>query len=175
VYFYSGSVEPQIGETIEDASGETGIVQAVLVTSGDWSSGNASGRLEVSNSTDVFSGSLYQDSVDICTTFSAAYQIRGYERLSTWASGETVRYYPPLDLKTLPPSSGKFNTVSGARSPLFAATDFDGWTSGADHYAGPTMGSVGPGDMYGIVLRRFLIEGSIGTLESLDYLEFNWE
>ena len=58
--FDSGSVEPTAGETITGAtSGDTGKVESVILESGSWANGDATGTVELSSATGLDDNGLW--------------------------------------------------------------------------------------------------------------------
>jgi len=175
VAFDGGSEAPTVGQTIE-AGSLSGTLRACYVTSGSWAAGTAAGVMIISDSDGLFENNetLIQDSVSIAeVSGNGSYAIRGLARQNTWAAGESVQWYPPFDVLLVDPdSTGEFEAVMGSQSPVTKA--FSVWTPETDGYTGEEVSAFGPGDIVGVIFRRFLLADMVGSLSIMDELAFGF-
>jgi len=178
VAFDNGANEPTIGQVIE-AGSIAGILRAVYQTGGTWAGGDASGVMIVSGSDGEFGNgeTLVQDSLSIADVDGdGEYAIRGIARQSLWAEGETVRWYPPYDILLIDPDSNEeFETAENPQSILILASSFSTWAFATDEYTGVTVASFGSGDIVGVIIRQYLLSDTVGNLQIIEDLSFDWE
>jgi len=189
VTFVNGRHEPVIGQAIGALiSGTTATLRAVYLTGGSWEEEDATGIFILSDSSALFEDGeeLAQFHVIADSSGAGIWNIRGFDRQTTWEIGDEVLYYPSFDLGYLEPdSTGEFATVEGPQSIIsdanatsigvwswYGESDEEGWSFFLP--ASSSAGLFDPGDMYALILRSYILEGIQGSLQRNATIAVKW-
>jgi hypothetical protein len=120
VNFNSGSIELRPGMTIGGQYSESAVIDQVILSSGTWASGTATGTLLLKKFTGDYAASrqIHYEGVQAAT--SAGASVKGYRGLPTvsWAASQIVEPISDIDLGINKPSANRDNLSRKHRQTL---------------------------------------------------------
>ncbi|MCL2645582.1 MAG: hypothetical protein FWD61_01090 [Phycisphaerales bacterium] len=140
-------------------SSATAVVDQVLLTSGSWSTSNATGTLLLKKVVGTFTSSDYlrvNNTNMARATADAILGLRGYTAVN-WSSGQTIELMSDVDLGANKPLLNQYeNPASATLAPALTSVTFQ------DAYTQSTaidLGNLSAGKLHGVWRREWIMDG----------------